>query len=85
MSRISHRAQDKLEALLNRHPDGYFAPAYVDACATWFAGLTEPERRVAALALRAHLDGDEAGAHKIVRVLPAAPKCPVRAEAGIHR
>ena len=80
MSKISHCAQDKLRALLNRNwddPKKAFALAYIDACATWFAGLTEGERRIADLALRAYLEGDEAGAQKIAAALPAAPKGPL--------
>jgi len=56
--------------------DRSFAPAYVDACTTWFSGLTEGERSIADLALRIYLDGDEAGAQAIAARLPPAPKSP---------
>ena len=79
MAKISTRASDKLQAILNRDWNDLnyaFAPAYVRACATWYAGLTEDEIGIADLALRAHRDGDEAGAEAIAVRLPAAPKCP---------
>jgi hypothetical protein len=80
MSKISNRASDKLRAMLNRDwsdRDRGFAPTYIDACATWFSGLTEGERSIADLALRIYLDGDEAGAQAIAARLPPAPKSPL--------
>ena len=79
MSKISNRASDKLRAMLNRDwsdRDRGFAPTYIDACATWFSGLTEGERSIADLALRIYLDGDETGARAIAARLPPAPKGP---------
>jgi len=53
------------------------AAVYEDACATWFAGLTEAERRIADRALQVYEKGNEAVAQEIAAKLPAAPKCPL--------
>jgi hypothetical protein len=76
MSGISSRAPDKLRALLVCNHDGAGTPSlvYADACATWFAGLTEKERRIADQAMRAHDEGDKARAELLAAKLPRAPK-----------
>ncbi|HUM07979.1 MAG TPA: hypothetical protein VLT37_03780 [Acidocella sp.] len=76
MSGISSRAQDKLRALLvcNQDGTGTSSLVYADACATWFAGLMEEERRIADQAITAHSGGDKARAELLAGKLPRAPK-----------
>jgi hypothetical protein len=72
-------ARDKLQAILNHDwhdANRNFAQVYVEACATWFAGLSDRERKVADLALRAYQGGHPGSAEKIAANLPPAPKFP---------
>jgi hypothetical protein len=77
---LSDRASDKLQAALIRvwdEPERDFPRAYVEACARWFAGLSESERGLAAYAVWAYRGGDEARAAAIATALPPAPRVPV--------
>jgi hypothetical protein len=77
---LSDRASDKLQAALIRvwdEPERDFPRAYVEACARWFAGLSEAERGLAAYAVWAYRGGDEARAAAIVAALPPAPRIPL--------
>jgi hypothetical protein len=77
---LSDRAGDKLQAALVRiwdEPERDFPGPYVEACARWFAGLSERDRGVAAHAVWAYRGGDEGRAAAIAAALPAAPRLPV--------
>lgn len=53
MTDFSNHAADKLQAAINHNwddPDRAFAPAYIEACAVWFSGLSEREKQIVALA-----------------------------------
>jgi hypothetical protein len=74
---LSDLAADKLQAALIRvwdAPERDFPRAYVEACALWFAGLSEPERGLAAYAVWVYRGGDPARAAAIAAALPAAPR-----------
>jgi hypothetical protein len=76
----SDRASDKLQAALVRiwdEPERDFPRAYIEACARWFAGLSERERGLAAYAVWAYRGGEEARAAEIAAALPPAPRVPV--------
>ena len=80
MTDFSNHAADKLQAAINHNwddPDRAFAPAYIEACAVWFSGLSERENQIVALAVSAFDDGDKASAEKIADALPPAPKFPL--------
>jgi hypothetical protein len=80
MTDFSNQATDKLQAAVNHDrddPDRAFASVYIEACATWFDGLSNDEKLVAALAASAFEDGDTAAAAKIAEPLPPAPKFPL--------
>ena len=80
MTDFSDRAADKLQAAVNHEwddPDHAFAPAYIEACARWFAGISTRQRNIAALAVGVFDDGSTTAAEKIASALPAAPKVPL--------
>ena len=78
--RLSESPTDKLQAALNHDwgdPDGNFPVEYLRACARWFAGLSDGDRRVAKSAIWVYATGNDTGAAKIAADLPAAPTFPL--------
>jgi len=76
---LSNRPTDKPQACLNHDwngPDRDLPVEYLRACAQWFAGLSDGDRRVAGSAVWVYASGDDRNAAKIAADLPAAPRCP---------
>jgi hypothetical protein len=76
---LSDGPHDKLQAVLNHDwsdPDANFPVEYLQACAKWFAGLSDLDRAIAKSALWVYAGGDETSAAEIAADLPAAPTCP---------
>jgi hypothetical protein len=77
---LSDRPTDKLQAALNHDwddPDRNFPVDYLRACARWFAGLSEADRKVAGSAIWLYATGNDTGAARIAAELPAAPIFPL--------
>jgi hypothetical protein len=77
---LSDRTTDKLQAALNHDwDDTYrnFPVDYLRACARWFAGLSDGDRRVAESAIWVYATGNDTSAAKIAAELPAAPAFPL--------
>ena len=80
MTDLSNGAADKLETCLNHDwpdHDKDYPCGYIEACASWFAGLSNSDRMLATVAVAAINRGDEAEALKVASALPAAPKFPL--------
>jgi hypothetical protein len=80
---LSHSPTDKLQACLNHDwdgPDRDFPVEYLQACAQWFADLSDGDRRVAGSAVWVYASGDHRSATMIAADLPAAPRCPPHGE-----
>ena len=80
MTELSDDSTDKLQAALNYavpDPDDYLGVEYRDACAEWFARLTQGERWRLAMVLAAYERGAEADAEQLAAALPPAPRCPL--------
>ena len=80
MTELSGEPRDKLRAVLNYaapDPDDDLGIEYRDACAAWFARLTQGERWRLAIVLAAYERGAEADAEELATALPPAPRCPV--------
>jgi hypothetical protein len=74
--RLSGDPRDKFQAVLNRDwpdPDDHFGADYRQACAAWFAGLSERDKSIALKAAEAYASGYETRAEEIAAELPAAP------------
>jgi len=74
------RASDKLQAALHsdrRLPDSDLGQDYWDACAAWFAGLSEQDKSVAKAAADVYRNGYQMRAKQIAAALPAAPRYPL--------
>jgi hypothetical protein len=77
---LSDRPTDKLQAALNHDwddPDRNLPVDYLRACARWFAGLSDGDRRVAESAIWVYATGNDTSAAKIAADLPAAPTFPL--------
>jgi len=75
---LSDNPRDKLQAALNHdRPDNDLGADYREACAAWFAGLSERERGSVARAEVAFDAGNESAAQEIASGLPPAPKFPL--------
>jgi len=77
---LSDRSDNKLQAILNHDwpdPDEDFGADYRQACAEWFAGLSERDKSIAARATEAYASGRETRAEQIAAELPVAPLCPL--------
>lgn len=77
---LSDAPGDKLKAALLRvwdDPARDFPDDYVEACARWFAGLSERDKGIAARAVWAYAGGDEPEAARIAAALPRAPSVPL--------
>ena len=77
---LSDAAADKLQAALNHaaaNPADDLGAEYRDACAAWFARLSEGERWRLATVLAAHERGAEADAEQLASQLPPAPRFPL--------
>ena len=80
MTDLSDDPRDKLQAALNHaapDPDDELGAEYRDACAQWFAGLTQGERWRLAMVVAAYERGSEADAEQLAVALPPAPVCPL--------
>ena len=80
MTELSEDSTDKLQAALNyatADPDDYLGLEYRDACAGWFARLTQGERWRLAMVLAAYERGTESVAEQFAAALPPAPKFPL--------
>jgi len=74
----SDRADNKLQAVLNHdRPDPDLGADYRQACAAWFAGLSERDKAIAVRAAEAYADGHETRAEQIAAELPPAPLFPL--------
>jgi hypothetical protein len=77
---LSDRPTDKRQAALNYDwddPDRNLPVDYLRACARWFAGLSDGDRRVAESAIWVYATGNDTSAAKIAADLPAAPAFPL--------
>jgi hypothetical protein len=76
---LSDNPRDKLQAALNHdRPDNDLGADYREACAAWFAGLSERERGSVARAEEAFDLGNKSTAEEIASGLPPAPVFPLR-------
>jgi hypothetical protein len=74
------RASDKLQAALHRDPrlpNSDLGQDYRDACAAWFAGLSEQDKSVAKAAADTYRNGYQMRAKQIAAALPPAPRYPL--------
>ena len=74
------RASDKLQAALHcdlRRPNSDLGREYLDACAAWFAGLSDRDKSIAKTAADTYRNGYQLRAKQIAAALPAAPRYPL--------
>jgi hypothetical protein len=78
---LSDDPRDKLQAVLTHDlpaGDDYLGADYRQACAKWFADLTERERGSVGRAEEAFDLGNQSAAEEIVSGLPPAPRFTLR-------
>ena len=74
------RASDKPQAALHydrRFPNSDLGPEYWDACAAWFAGLSDQDKSIARAAADAYRNGYQMRAKQIAAALPPSPRLPL--------
>ena len=78
-SKVSEAAADKLQAAL-RHDRPHLREVlkdYHQACAQWFAALSDADKSIAKTAADTYRNGFQSRAKQIAGCLPSAPKFPL--------